>query len=350
MDNDKVTKALNERFLLQKEYLGDAKPVNLIQPLVSVTVATYQHANYIKECLDGILMQEVTFPYEIILGEDGSADGTQEICKEYAEKYPDKIRLFIRDRKLSQYTGEDGKVTRFNGIWNRMSARGKYIAWCEGDDYWIDPLKLQKQVDFLEKNNEFGMVFSKVYTRHGGASIEENEMGDDKVSFEQILCNNPVVTLTVCMRKSLSDEYCQDLDYCKNEIHNKKWMMGDYPMWIYIAHKAKIYCMPEVTGIYRILQESASHSKNIYKEIAFIKSRMDISCFYARRYGKEKLISEINYVGLKQIIYKLLKSKKIAEIKKEINTFEPVGYKLFLLKCLAKSRLGRKLLCKKWNI
>ena len=99
---DEFEKALQERFLLQEEYLGDNKPVNESFPLVSVTVTTYQHVNYIRDCLNGILMQKTDFPYEIILGEDGSSDGTQEICKEYAVRYPDKIRLFIRDRRISQ--------------------------------------------------------------------------------------------------------------------------------------------------------------------------------------------------------------------------------------------------------
>ena len=151
------TKALNERFLLQKEYLGENKSVNNITPVVSVTVATYQHVNYIKECLDGILMQKTNFPIEIIIGEDGSTDGAQEICKEYAHAHTDKIRLFIRDRKLSQYKDKDGSIQRFNGLWNRMSCRGKYIAFCEGDDYWTDPLKLQKQVDFLESHPDYVM-------------------------------------------------------------------------------------------------------------------------------------------------------------------------------------------------
>ena len=84
---NEIEKALQERFLLQEEYLGNNKAVNKVLPLVSITVATYQHVNYIRDCLEGILMQKTTFPYEIILGEDGSVDGTQEICKEYAEKY-----------------------------------------------------------------------------------------------------------------------------------------------------------------------------------------------------------------------------------------------------------------------
>lgn len=139
------------------------------QPLVSVCVQTYQHFNFIKQCLDGILIQKTTFPFEILLGDDESTDGTREICLEYAEKYPDKIRLFLHHRVNNIKV--DGKATgRFNFLYNLYSARGKYIAFCEGDDYWTDPYKLQKQVDFLEKNIGFVISFhdSKVI------DLEEN--------------------------------------------------------------------------------------------------------------------------------------------------------------------------------
>jgi glycosyltransferase involved in cell wall biosynthesis len=144
------------RYILQKEYLGVEKPVNKIEPLVSVVVATYQHVAFIRDCLEGILMQKVNFSIEIIVGEDESTDGTRAICIDYAEKYPDRIRLFLRDRRLSQLYNEKGELVKIlNSNWNRMAARGKYMAWCEGDDYWIDPYKLQKQVNFLETNPDF---------------------------------------------------------------------------------------------------------------------------------------------------------------------------------------------------
>ncbi|MFI1745808.1 glycosyltransferase [Thalassobellus sediminis] len=128
------------------------------KPLVSVCVQTYQHVNYIKQCLDGILMQQTTFPFEIILGEDESEDGTREICIDYANKYPDKIKLFLRSRKDVIYI--NGNATgRYNFIENLKASKGKYIALCEGDDYWTDPLKLQKQVGFLEANDDYGICF-----------------------------------------------------------------------------------------------------------------------------------------------------------------------------------------------
>lgn len=127
-------------------------------PLVSVVVSTYNHQKYIADCLEGILMQQTTFPFEIILGEDESNDGTREICMIYAEKHPNKIKLFLRSRKDVIYIG--GNPTgRYNFLENLKASTGKYIALCEGDDYWTDPLKLQKQVDFMEANFEYGICF-----------------------------------------------------------------------------------------------------------------------------------------------------------------------------------------------
>ena len=130
-----------------------------VNPLVSVCIQTYQHVHYIKECLDGILNQKTNFDFEILLGEDASTDGTREICIDYAERYPEKIRLFLHHRENNISVG--GKPSgRFNFLYNLYTAQGKYIALCEGDDYWTDPLKLQKQVDMLEKNHNLGLCFT----------------------------------------------------------------------------------------------------------------------------------------------------------------------------------------------
>ncbi len=156
LSNSEIIKIYEERFNPDEEFLGREKKVNKIEPLVSVFITTYQHAPFIRDCLEGVLMQKTTFPVEILIGEDESTDGTREICMEYAEKHPDKIRLFLRDRKTSQLYDEDGNlIMRFNHKWLRKSARGKYIAVCEGDDYWTDENKLQKQFDFLNKHDDY---------------------------------------------------------------------------------------------------------------------------------------------------------------------------------------------------
>lgn len=121
-------------------------------PLVSICSITYNHAPYIRQCLDGFLMQKTKFRYEIIIHDDASTDGTTEIIKEYAEKHPDLITPI--SQKENQYSkGIRGMYPRFCF----PHAKGKYIALCEGDDYWTDPLKLQKQVDFLETNPDYVM-------------------------------------------------------------------------------------------------------------------------------------------------------------------------------------------------
>lgn len=287
MKSDLASIALEERFLLQKEYLGDNKLVNQVFPLVSVTVATYQHVNYIRQCLEGILMQKTNFPYEIIVGEDGSVDGTQDICKEYAEKYPDRIRLFIRDRNLSQFVAENGKVTRFNGIWNRMSARGKYIAWCEGDDYWIDPLKLQKQVDFLEKHPEYGLCYTKAKVYLERISSFKGSVGYPFSTIDELLVDNKIATLTTCFRKRIYDDYLHEVS------HVNAWIMGDYPVWLYFAFHSKIHFLNEESSVYRVLENSASHSNFLIKRIAFCISKYNISKYFVIKYHKKGVMNAI---------------------------------------------------------
>lgn len=122
-------------------------------PLISVCLTTYMHKDYIGQCIESVLAQECNFPYEILIGDDGSTDGTFEICEQYVAKYPGKFRLFQRSRKDVIYI--NGNATgRFNFTETLKEARGKYIALCDGDDYWTDHHKLQKQFDLLEAHPE----------------------------------------------------------------------------------------------------------------------------------------------------------------------------------------------------
>lgn len=155
------------------EYLGTEKEINRIIPIVSVCVQTYQHEAYIRECLDSLLNQKTSFHFEIILGEDDSEDGTREICQEYAAKHPDRIRLFLRDKKDKIFI--NGKKTgRFNFLENLKSCRGKYIAMCDGDDYWIDNYKLEKQISFIEKEAMVSLCYSAyIYEKVDSTSFTE---------------------------------------------------------------------------------------------------------------------------------------------------------------------------------
>ncbi len=219
------------------------------QPLVSVCVQTYQHANYIRECLDGILMQKTDFPFEILLGEDSSTDGTREICIEYAEKYPDKIRLFLHHRENN--ININGNPTgRFNLLYNLFNARGEYVALCEGDDYWIDSWKLQKQVDFLENNEE--------YTIHcTNAKISKNDkfttkaMEDKTFIALDIFKQNFTYTGTLCFHK--------DSITIPNFIYNSP--AADWLLILYALKHNKGYFSKDISAVYRI------HSQGIWSQV-----------------------------------------------------------------------------------
>lgn len=144
-------------------------------PRVSVLVVTYNHAQHIEQCLDSILRQKTNFPFEIVLGEDGSNDGTQEICKEYAKQFPDIIRLGIRDQKKKVYLY--GRATgKYNLLKVMKEGKGDYFAFCDGDDYWTDKKKLQKQVDFMNENPDYSFCSTDRMVIKDGRIIRDKRL------------------------------------------------------------------------------------------------------------------------------------------------------------------------------
>ena len=128
-------------------------------PLVTIIVLAYNQVDYIRECLEGLLMQETSFKYEIVIGEDDSNDGTREICIDYAGRYSDRVRLLMHSRENNIMVC-DSPTGNFNFLYNLFNSNGQYIAMCEGDDAWTDPHKLEKQVSLLESDANLSMVFT----------------------------------------------------------------------------------------------------------------------------------------------------------------------------------------------
>lgn len=140
----------------------DTRPI-----MVSIRCTAYNHEKYIRDALEGFVMQKTNFRFEAIVHDDASTDGTAAIIREYAEKYPDIIKPIYETE--NQYSKHDGSLTK---IMN-SACKGKYIAMCEGDDYWTDPYKLQKQVDFLENNPGFTMVWHDACIETNGKIIKQ---------------------------------------------------------------------------------------------------------------------------------------------------------------------------------
>tara|TARA_Y100000385_G_scaffold286579_1_gene348874 strand:- start:1945 stop:2952 length:1008 start_codon:yes stop_codon:yes gene_type:complete len=236
------------------------------QPLVSVCVQTYQHVNFIKQSLDGILSQQTDFDFEILLGEDASSDGTREICMEYANKYPSKIRLYLHNRE-NNITIAGGPSGRFNLLYNLYAAKGKYIAFCEGDDYWKDPQKLQKQVDFLEANKLYAACFHRAIRLEGSTESvilkdwQENQEVTDEVIISGVGGIFPTASLV--FRSEVVNSFV-------NTRVNS--FSGDWKLSLYILLIGKFYFLSDIMSVYRvheggILSNLVRYEKDVKRHI-----------------------------------------------------------------------------------
>lgn len=216
--------------------------------MVSVVVTTFQHHAWIAECLDGILTQRTSFPVEILVGEDESTDGTREICQRYAEAHPERIRLFLRSRKEVIQMG--GRATgRANMMATLGAARGRYIAFCDGDDYWTDPLKLQKQVDCLEADPELVICFHKVLMNVRGKLVKDS-ITDPR--FEQV--SGPTATVMDLLRignfiHMPSVVFRNVLTAFPDEFRRSP--MGDYFLFILLMQHGNARRLEETMAVYR---------------------------------------------------------------------------------------------------
>lgn len=211
----------------------------VVSPLVSIICNTYNHVNYIRQCLDGFLMQETNFPIEILVHDDASTDGTADIVREYEDKYPDLIKPIYQTE--NQYS----KGVKVSLKYQYSRAKGKYIALCEGDDYWTDPLKLQKQVDFLETHKDYVICGHKfrsfLQNESRFISIDQNESGTytlEDFTSQQRFCS----TLTVVFKRASIN--LQEL--------NEYPFLIDSIWFFYILKAGNGYCLNDTMAVYRL--------------------------------------------------------------------------------------------------
>ena len=279
--------------------------------LLSILCITFNQEKYIRQTIESFLMQKTDFVFEIILHDDASTDGTALIIDEYSKFYPDIIRpIYQTENKYSK----QGLNFQFNHVFPH--AKGKYVAFCEGDDYWIDPLKLQKQVSFLEENIDYGMVHTQAVQFSQKYNMFQETIGHDIVDFEGLLLENTVSNLTVLLRNNLLKKYIYEV----NPQQKISWSTVDYPIWLWVIQKAKIKFIDEPTGVYRILDSSICHHKNDEKRLFFQQGIIDIvEYFYLiNGFNYNKRILSKNY---SRIISNYFLNKKWLKIQKSIKVF-----------------------------
>ncbi len=174
---------------------------NRFAPLVSIVCLAYNHAPFIRETLDGFLLQETDFPFEVIVHDDASTDATAAIIREYAARYPSLIKpIYQQENQYRQ------GVTVSTQLF--AQAHGRYIAYCEGDDYWTDPRKLQIQVDFLERHRDYVMTYHDAFMFNAQGVVRSPHMQGKfrrDATARQLMQARPVSTLTACFRNLLQE-------------------------------------------------------------------------------------------------------------------------------------------------
>ena len=226
-------------------------------PLVSISCITYNHASYIRECLEGFLMQKTNFPFEILIHDDASTDGTADIIREYEVKYPDLIKPILREKNL--YSQGIRSIDQFN----YERAQGKYIALCEGDDFWTDPNKLQIQFDFMESHPDYSLCmhgrynlnyFNKRYYPDPFADIPDNGR---ECAYQLVHGMYMSFTQTFFFRKKSYDFIAVDVYRdCKNAP------MGDFQLVFHLSAVGNVKYIRRRMATYRQAPGSATYDTN----------------------------------------------------------------------------------------
>lgn len=222
----------------------------MINPLVSLCIITYNQKQYIKECINGALLQNLRFNFEIIINDDNSTDGTSVICNQFLNENSEIVSYYRNEQNL-------GMVRNWIASLNRC--KGKYIAMCEGDDYWTDPNKLQRQVDFLEANPDYNVCFHRVYYKMDGreglvlSQLNTSEK-EETYSIKDLANENIIHTPSVVYRNGLIKEF-------------PSWFntspVGDYVLHLLNAKKGLIKYFPQAMAVYRIHGSGIWSTKNI---------------------------------------------------------------------------------------
>ena len=205
--------------------------------LVNIFLLTYNQEEFIGQTIESLLAQTTDFRYQLVIGEDCSTDNTRQICEKYAGEYPEKIKLLPSEKN-------HGLIQNF--IRTYKECDGKYVAICDGDDYWIDPLKLQKQVDFLENNPGYSMVFTSFKFLFPDGQMYEKDYSDQSqtTSFEDLIFGNYISSVTALFRnKNTPTDFPDWLGTCP---------YGDWPLYLWATKDgSKIKYLNDVTAVYR---------------------------------------------------------------------------------------------------
>lgn len=299
--------------------------------MLSICIPTYNHEEYITQALDSVLMQETQYSYEVLVGDDASADDTQKVLREYEKNHPGKIQVFYREHNLY-------KQNKSNMLDLIMKSKGKYINVLEGDDYWIDKNKIEKQITFLEEHPDFIACACNCIV------VDEYSKQTDENYPE---CKTPEYTLkdyaydimpgqlaTVMMHNVWQTNEC---DY---SITTKCLSPGDRLIYFMLLCNGRIFCFQEKLSAYRHVIHKGSSFSATYK---FDFERMKKWHFAQMEYA-EKLKNK-NAVNISKMLYFIMVRyavrKKFIKLKNGFQSLRHIDWNAAILFITLKRDLHR---------
>jgi glycosyltransferase involved in cell wall biosynthesis len=239
-------------------------------------MTTYNHEKFISQAIESVLCQRTTFSVEVVIGEDCSTDNTLAICRQYEAQYPDRVRVVASDSNIGMHANYRRTIE---------ACRGKYIAMCDGDDWFTDENKLQIQVEQLE-NSGAAMCYTRSERRGEDGSSAIYPEGRLHSSIGDMLILNTAENCTTLALKSKILDY-----YGEVKPETKGWLTDDLPMWLWFAATQKIVAIDRVTAVHRVLATSVSHSVQWQKQLDFCYSLDSIMLWYDEHYNSSHLSS-----------------------------------------------------------
>lgn len=267
-------------------------------PLVSIDCCTYNQDQFISKTIESFLMQETSFPFEIIIHDDASTDNTVSIIQNYVKNFPHIIKPIYQTQ--NQYSKKQGSISaRF--VW--PNAQGKYIALCEGDDYWTDSLKLQKQVDLLEKNPEFSGCFHNALVVFNDNSEPDKSFcsvskKDQSFDTKDLILNDWFIpTASIMFNKSKLNSYPE----WSKEVFNH-----DLLLQLFLSINGKIAYIDEIMSVYR---------KKVEKSVSTTKHKasffMDSLIFLLLKFNKYTKLKYAHFIGYRVIVLYIRREKAV---------------------------------------
>jgi len=258
------------------------------KPLVSVNMVTYNHELYIAQAIEGVVQQKTDFAFELVIGEDCSTDRTRDVVHTYRDKHPDIIRLVTSEKNVGAHKNYHRVV---------KACRGKYIAYCDGDDFWHRMDKIQRQVEYLENHPECGIVYSDYDKYHvesglrikGCLNSQLKQKPHEPTVVDILSGKTGILTCTVMARRDMVEQVMDADPY----LHQSNtFLMSDTQLWAELSLLSQVHYFDASFATHQLIPESATQSSDVGKKLEFWASNSEMCLYLCKKHNLSEKLAE----------------------------------------------------------